>query len=70
MAKVKISSKMEESTWESLRKMSEETDRSISGLLCEAVEEYVARKSIRSDVLQHLEDSAVEHDELGKRLAK
>ena len=42
----------------------------MSGLLTEAVEEYVARRRVRPSVLRHLDDSIAENEELGKLLAK
>ena len=70
MATIKISSKVEEKAWSDLRELAQESRQSISGLLTEAVEEYVARRRVRPSVLRHLEDSIVENEELGKLLAK
>lgn len=70
MATIKISSKVEEKAWADLRELAHESSQSISGLLTEAVEEYVARRRVRPSVLRHLEDSIVENEELGKLLAK
>ena len=47
MATIKISSKVEEKAWEDLRELAQESRQSISGLLTEAVEEYVARRRVR-----------------------
>ena len=70
MPAVKISSKVEESAWRDLKDLAEESHQSISGLLTEAIEEYVRRRRVRPDVLRHLEDSMAEHEELGRRLAE
>ena len=70
MPAVKISSKVEESVWQDLKNLAEESHQSISGLLTEAIEEYVRRRRVRPDVLRHLEDSMAEHEELGRRLAE
>ncbi len=70
MPAVKISSKVEESAWQDLKNLAEESHQSISGLLTEAIEEYVRRRRVRPDVLRHLEDSMDEHGELGRRLAE
>ena len=40
------------------------------GLLTEAIREYVRRKRIRPDVLDHLEASMNQNEELGKLLAR
>ena len=61
---------MNEKTWRALQKVSKETHQSISGLLSEAVEEYLKRRTLRADVLGHLDDSMKENEELGQLLAK
>ena len=68
--KIKISSKVEESVWEDLRKLAEESHQNISGLLTEAIRDYVRRRRLRPEVLDHLEDSIRDNYELGRRLAE
>ena len=70
MSSIKISSKVEEAVWRELQVLAEESHQSISGLLTEAVREYVQRRRIRPQVLRHLEDSLNRHDELGRLLAQ
>ena len=70
MSAVKISSKVEESAWENLRALAKEANRSISGVLTEAIEDYVRRYRIRPEVMRHLERSMNEHETLGERLAE
>jgi len=70
MAAIKISSKVDEAVWSELKELAEETHQSISGLLTEAIEDYVRRHRVRPDVLRHLEDSMSENEELGHLLAK
>lgn len=70
MAKIKISSKVEQREWEALQALAAESNQSISGLLTEAVSEYVRKRRLRPEVLAHLEDSIVENEELGKLLAR
>ncbi len=70
MANIKISSKVEEEVWGELRELADESSQSISGLLTEAIRDYVRRRRIRPQVLRHLDDSMREHDELGRRLAE
>jgi len=70
MAAIKISSKVDETAWSDLKELAEETHQSISGLLTEAIEDYVRRHRVRPDVLGHLEDSINENEELGRLLAK
>ena len=70
MAAIKISSKVEESTWNELKALAEESHQNISGLLTEAIAEYVRRRRVRPMVLGHLEDSIAENEELGRLLAQ
>ena len=70
MAKIKISSKVEQREWEALQALAAESNQSISGLLTEAVAEYVRKRRLRPQVMAHLEDSISENDELGKLLAQ
>jgi len=70
MAKIKISSKVEQREWEALQAIAYESKQSIAGLLSEAVADYVRKRRLRPMVLSHLEDSMNENEELGRRLAK
>ena len=70
MTAIKIRSKVDEAAWNELRDLARESERSVSELLSEAVEEYLARRRVRPDVLGHLEDSMRENEKLGKRLAQ
>ena len=70
MAKIKISSKVEQSEWEALQAIASESQQSISGLLSEAVADYVRKRRLRPAVLSHLEDSIDSNEELGRRLAR
>ncbi|MCY3591832.1 MAG: ribbon-helix-helix domain-containing protein [Acidobacteria bacterium] len=68
MTTIRISSRVDEAVWNELRNLARETKRSVSEVLSEAMEEYVARRRVRADALQHLEDSMRENEELGKLL--
>ena len=70
MSAIKISSKVEQDDWKDLQDLARESHQSISGLLTEAIRDYVRKKRLRPSVMNHLEDSIVENEELGKRLAK
>ena len=70
MSSIKISSKVEEEVWKDLREHARESRRSVSGVLTEAIEEYLARRRVRPSVLHHLDDSIRENRELGRRLAE
>jgi predicted transcriptional regulator len=69
MAKIKISSKVEQREWEALQELARESNQNISGLLSEAVADYVRKRRLRPEVMSHLEDSISENEELGKLLA-
>ncbi len=70
MAAIKISSKVDENAWNELKELAEEAHQSISGLLTEAIEDYVRRRRVRPDVLRHLSDSITDNEELGRLLAE
>ena len=70
MAAIKISSKVEEEVWENLRSLSKETHQSISGLLTQAIRDFVRRQRVRPEVVTHLERSMNDNEELGRLLAE
>ena len=70
MKAIKISSKVDESAWNELREFAKESHQSISGLLSEAISEYVTRRRVRPVVLKHLEDSIADNERLGRLLAE
>jgi predicted transcriptional regulator len=70
MQNIKISSKVDEAVWSELKALAKEQHQNVSGLLTEAISEYVKRRRIRPEVLNHLEDSMAQNDELGKLLAQ
>jgi predicted transcriptional regulator len=70
MATVKISSKVDEEAWAELRSMAEESHQSVSGLLTEAIREYIQRRRVRPVVLEHLRESIEENRRLGELLAR
>jgi post-segregation antitoxin (ccd killing protein) len=70
MQNIKISSKVDEAVWNELKALSRERHQNVSGLLTEAISEYVRRKRVRPEVLNHLEKSMDENEALGKLLAR
>jgi predicted transcriptional regulator len=70
MPTVKISSKVDQRVWRELRALAKESHQSISGLLTEAIREYVQRRRVRPDVLRHLDRSMDENERLGRLLAQ
>jgi predicted transcriptional regulator len=69
MAAIKISSKVEEAEWQALQELAKESHQSISGLLTEAIADYVRKRRLRPVVLTHLAESIVDNEDLGSRLA-
>ena len=47
MSAVKISSKIDEKVWEELKSLAGEMHQNVSGLLTEAVKEYLQRRRVR-----------------------
>jgi predicted transcriptional regulator len=70
MSAIKISSKVEESAWKNLRELAKESNQSISGVLTEAIEDYLRRHRVRPEVMKYLEDSMNAHESLGQKLAQ
>ncbi|MGD8421029.1 MAG: hypothetical protein PVI70_10590 [Gammaproteobacteria bacterium] len=70
MQNIKISSKVDEAVWNELKALAKERHQNVSGLLTEAISEYVRRKRVRPEVLTHLENSMDQNEELGKLLAR
>jgi predicted transcriptional regulator len=70
MKTIKVSSKVDESAWNELRELAQESHRSISGVLGEAIREYVTRRRVRPVVLKHVEDSIADNERLGQLLAE
>ena len=70
MGALKVSSKVEEAVWEELREFAAESHQSISGLLTEAIREFLQRRRVRPEVLEHLQRSVEENRELGELLAR
>ena len=70
MASIKISSKVEQAEWKALQDLARESHQSISGLLTEAIGDYVRKRRMRPTVMDHLDDSIRDNEELGRRLAR
>lgn len=70
MTTMKISSVVEKQVWQELKALADESHQNISGLLTEAIRDYVRRRRIRPAVLDHLEQSIAENEKLGKLLAR
>jgi predicted transcriptional regulator len=70
MPSVKISSKVDPRVWDELRELASESNQSISGVLNEAITEYVQRRRVRPVVLDALEMSITKNRRLGELLAR
>lgn len=70
MAAIKISSKVDEAVWNDLKELAEESHQSISGLLTDAIREFLRRRRVRAEVSNHLERSIAENEKLGRLLAE
>ncbi len=70
MASIKISSKVDEALWEEMKELADESHQSISGLLTDAIRDFLRRRRVRPEVLKHLESSIAENEELGRLLAR
>lgn len=70
MSTIKVSSKVEEAVWNELKAVARESHQNVSGILTEAISDYLRRRRIRPIVKSHLDDSIRENEELGKLLAK
>ena len=70
MPAVKISSKVDEGVWDDLKRRAEESHQSISGVLTEAIAEYVQRRRVRPEVMDALKQSIAANERLGELLAR
>ena len=70
MSTIKVSSKVEEDVWNELKAVARESHQNVSGILTEAISDYLRRRRVRPIVKNHLKDSIRENEELGKLLAK
>lgn len=70
MPNIKVSSKVEEAVWGELKAVARESHQNVSGLLTEAISDYLRRRRVRPAVKSHLNNSIRENEELGKLLAK
>ncbi len=70
MPNIKISSKVDEAAWEELKQLAAEAHQNISGVLTDAIQDYVRKRRVRPVVMQHLEDSIRDNEELGHLLAR
>jgi predicted transcriptional regulator len=65
-----MSSVVDQEVWEEFKGLARESHQSISGLLTDALREYLARKRVRPRVMSELEASIRENRRLGELLAE
>ena len=70
MKAVKFATQIDPVVARDLRRFAEESDRSISKIVSEAVSEYLQRHRLRPKFHSALEEVLADHDELLNRLAK
>jgi predicted transcriptional regulator len=70
MAPTKISSQVDEEVWRDFQELARESHQSISGMLTEAIRDYLRRKRVRPEVMDHLQASIAANEELGRKLAE
>ncbi len=70
MKAVKFATQIDAKVAKDLREFAEQADRSISGIVSEAVAEYLQKRRIRPAFRSALDEVLADHEELLKRLAK
>ena len=67
---LKISTMVDQAVWTALKSLCEEGHQNLSGMLTEALQEFVQRKRLRPTFLKHAEDSIRDNEALGHLLSK
>lgn len=70
MKAIKFATQIDEKVLKDLKSYVNETDRSISNVVTEAVAEYLQRSRLRPAFRKAMDEVLDEHEELLKRLAK
>lgn len=70
MANIKISSKVDETAWHDLKQLARDSHQNVSGVLTEAIRDYVRRRRVRPAVDAHLKESIHDNEALGRLLAE
>ncbi len=66
----KISTIVDEKIWKDFKKLSEESNRPLSGMMTEALDMYLKTKKIRPAFIKAAQESIEQNFKLGKLLAK
>ena len=70
MTKIKITINVKESSWNALKQLAKDSNKTMPEILTEAINNYVGKHRMRPSVLMHLEHSIVHNKDLGHTLAK
>lgn len=70
MGILKFSSQVDAEVWKQLKAFAAESNRTVSGVLTEALRQYLRRQRVRPQVSEHLEESIRRNAELGRLLAE
>jgi len=66
----KFSTKLDRKVAKELKSYAEISGRTVASIVSDAVSEYVARQRVRPEVLEAIDESLAEHEELLRRLAR
>ncbi len=66
----KISTIVDAKVWQELQQHAKETHQNLSGIVTEALRDYLKRRRVRPTFVKHMEDSLQEHEPLGRLLAR
>lgn len=66
----KISTIVDSKVWRELQKHADETHQNLSGMVTEALRDYLKRRRVRPAFLKHMDASLHAHEALGRLLAK
>jgi len=67
MPSIKVSSNVDSAVWKALKELANQNNQSISGVLNEAIAEYLHRHRVRPAVLDALKSSIERNRRLGER---
>ncbi|MBI4237670.1 MAG: hypothetical protein HY696_04520 [Deltaproteobacteria bacterium] len=67
---LKVSTIVDAKIWREFKRLAEDSHQNLSGLLTEALADFLQRKRVRPTFLKHMEASLQENEQLGRLLAK
>ncbi|EKD51253.1 MAG: hypothetical protein ACD_62C00294G0002 [uncultured bacterium] len=66
----KISTLVNEDVWDEFKGLSRQHHQNLTGMLNEAIREYIQRRKLRPKFIRHMENSIADNNTLGRLLAK